>query len=186
MQVGIILAAGSGSRMGSPKATIEIDGERLVDRAVAIFHDAGIKDVYVVLGAWQGYIPGAEIVINPDWQTGMGSSLRAGLEAILKNPDYSQAIISLVDLPGMTSKAIAAVANSSQEIVMGTFDGKPGHPVKFARKYWKEIAESATGDFGARNFLKGRDDVFTIALEKLAMGKDVDTPEDLTGFKGDI
>lgn len=186
MQVGIILAAGSGSRMGSPKATIEIDGERLVDRAVAIFHDAGIKDVYVVLGAWQGYIPGAEIVINPDWQTGMGSSLRAGLEATLKNPDYSQAIISLVDLPGMTSAAIAEVARSSREIVMGTFDGKPGHPVKFARKYWKEIAESATGDFGARNFLKGRDDVFTIALEKLAMGKDVDTPEDLAGFKGYI
>ena len=186
MQVGIILAAGSSSRMGSPKATIEIDGERLVDRAVAIFHDAGIKDVYVVLGAWQGYIPGAEIVINPDWQTGMGSSLRAGLEAILKNPDYSQAIISLVDLPGMTSKAIAAVANSSQEIVMGTFGGMPGHPVKFSRKYWKEIAENAIGDVGARNFLKGRDDVSYISLDHLATGKDVDTPEDLAGFKGDI
>jgi nicotine blue oxidoreductase len=84
----------------------------------------------------------------------------------------------------MTSKAIAAVANSSQEIVMGTFDGKPGHPVKFARIYWKEIAESATGDFGARNFLKGRDDVFTIALEELAVGKDLDTPDDLAAFKG--
>jgi nicotine blue oxidoreductase len=84
----------------------------------------------------------------------------------------------------MTSAAIAAVANSSQEIVMGTFDGKPGHPVKFARKYWKEISESASGDFGARNFLKGRDDVFTIPLEKLALGKDLDTPEDLNAFKG--
>jgi len=184
MQAGIILAAGSGSRMGGPKATIEINGERLVDRAVALFHDAGIKDVYVVLGAWQGQITGAEIVLNPDWQSGMGSSLRVGLETLLKNPAYSQVIISLVDLPGMTSDAIAAVANSSQEIVMGTFDGKPGHPVKFARKYWKEIAESATGDFGARNFLKGRDDVFTIALEKLAIGKDLDTPDDLAAFKG--
>ena len=159
MQVGIILAAGSGSRMGSPKATIQIDGERLVDRAVAIFHDAGIKDVYVVLGAWQGYIPGAEIVINPDWQTGMGSSLRVGIDAILKNPEYSAAIISLVDLPGMTAAAIREIADSSREIVMGSFEGKSGHPVKFARKYWKEIMESATGDFGARNFLKGRDDV---------------------------
>ena len=186
MQVGIILAAGSGSRMGGAKATIKIYGERLVDRAVSIFHDAGIEDVYVVLGAWQGHVPGAEIVLNPDWHTGMGSSLRMGLETILKNPEYSQVIISLVDLPGMTSKAIAAVANSSQEIVMGTFGGMPGHPVKFARKYWKEIAESATGDFGARNFLKGRDDVSYIALDHLATGKDVDTPEDLTEFKGDI
>jgi nicotine blue oxidoreductase len=184
MKVGLILAAGSGSRIGSPKATIEIDGERLVDRSVAIFHDAGIKDVYVVLGAWQGYIPGAEIVINTDWQTGMGSSLRMGLEAVLKKPEYSQVIISLVDLPGMTTEAIAAVANSSQEIVMGTFNGMPGHPVKFARKYWKEILDSATGDAGARNFLKGRDDVFHIALDSLANGKDVDTPEDLAEFKG--
>ncbi len=186
MQVGIILAAGSGSRMGGPKATIEIDGQRLVDRAVTVFHDGGIKDVYVVLGAWQGEVPGAQVLINPDWQTGMGSSLRVALEAILKNPDYYQVIISLVDLPGMTSAAIRAVAGSAQEVVMGTFDGKPGHPVKFARKYWKEIMESATGDFGARNFLKGRDDVFFIALDHLANGRDVDTPEDLAGLTGGL
>ena len=79
MQVGLILAAGSGSRMGRPKATLEIDGERLVDRAVSIFHEAGIKNVYVVLGAWQGFVPGATVVVNTNWETGMGSSLVAGL-----------------------------------------------------------------------------------------------------------
>jgi len=186
MQVGIILAAGSGSRMGGPKATIEIDGQRLVDRAVTLFHDGGIKDVYVVLGAWQGEVPGAQALINPDWQTGMGSSLRVGIDAIMKNPEYSAAIISLVDLPGMTAAAIREIADSSQEIVMGTFEGKAGHPVKFARKYWKEIMESATGDFGARNFLKERDDVFFIALDHLADGRDVDTPEDLAGVRDGI
>ena len=186
MHVGIILAAGSGSRMGGPKATIEIAGQRLVDRAVTVFHDGGIKDVYVVLGAWQGEVPDAQVLINPDWQTGMGSSLQVGLEAILKNPEYSAAIISLVDLPGMTAAAIAEVADASHEIVIGTFDGKPGHPVKFARKYWREIMESATGDFGARNFLKGRDDVFYIPLDQLARGKDIDTPEDLAGLTGGL
>jgi nicotine blue oxidoreductase len=60
---------------------------------VRLFHDAGIKDVYVVLGSWQGDVAGAKILINPDWQTGMGSSLRVGLEAILKNPEYSSAIV---------------------------------------------------------------------------------------------
>jgi nicotine blue oxidoreductase len=79
----------------------------------------------------------------------------------------------------MTAAAIRKIADSSREIVMGSFEGKSGHPVKFARKYWKEIMESATGDFGARNFLKGRDDVFFIALDHLADGRDVDTPEDL-------
>ncbi|TSA22275.1 MAG: nucleotidyltransferase family protein [Actinomycetales bacterium] len=186
MHAGIILAAGSGSRMGGPKATIEIAGERFVDRAVRLFHDAGFKDVYVVLGSWQGDVPGAKILINPDWQTGMGSSLRVGLEAILKNPEYSSAIVSLVDLPGMTAAAISEIAGTPSEIVMGTFNGKPGHPVKFARKYWKEIMESATGDFGARNFLKGRDDVSFIPLDYLANGKDVDTPEDLAGLTGGL
>ena len=179
MQVGIILAAGSGSRMGAPKATLEIAGVRLVDKAVSIFHNAGIKDVYVVLGAWQGEVLDAQVLINPDWQTGMGSSLRTALEHLETHPEFTEAIISLVDLPGMTAAAIREVAESSQEIVMGSFRGKPGHPVKFARKYWKEIMESATGDFGARNFLKGRDDVIFIALDHLADGRDVDTPEDL-------
>lgn len=186
MQVGIILAAGSGSRMGTPKAILEIEGERLIDRAVALFHDAGIKDVYVVLGAWQGLVPDAEVLINPDWKSGMGSSLRVGLAHVEKLSEFSEAIVTLVDLPGLTSTAIRAVANTSQEIVVGTFDGKPGHPVKFARRYWKEIAESSVGDVGARNFLKGRDDIFTIALEKLATGKDIDTPEDLAWYIGDI
>lgn len=184
MQVGIILAAGSGSRIGSPKAGIEIDGVRLIDKAVALFLEANIEEVFVVLGAWKGFVPGAKIIENPDWQSGMGSSLRIGLQEISKNSRYSEAIISLVDLPGMTAAAIAAVANSPHEIVMGTFDGKPGHPVKFSRKHWKNIAESVTGDVGARNFLKGRDDVVTIPLDTLAKGKDVDTPEDLAEYGG--
>jgi CTP:molybdopterin cytidylyltransferase MocA len=186
MQVGLILAAGSGSRMGRPKATLEIDGERLVDRAVSIFHEAGIKNVYVVLGAWQGFVPGATVVVNTNWETGMGSSLVAGLEAISENLEIIDVVISLVDLPGMTSEAIRKVAESSQDIAMGEFSGKPGHPAKFARKHWQAIIDSAEGDFGARNFLKGRDDVSYISLDHLATGKDVDTPEDLAGFKGDI
>jgi CTP:molybdopterin cytidylyltransferase MocA len=44
--------------------------------------------------------------------------------------------------------------------------------------------ESATGDFGARNFLKERDDVFYISLDQLATGKDIDTPDDLAGLTG--
>jgi CTP:molybdopterin cytidylyltransferase MocA len=182
MQVGLILAAGSGSRMGRPKAIIEIDGERLVDRAVSIFHDAGINKVYVVLGAWQGLVPGSIVVINPNWETGMSSSLAVGLEAISENLDITEVVISLVDLPGMTSVAIQKVAESAMEIVMGGFDGKPGHPVKFARKYWQAIIDSAEGDSGARKFLEGREDICYIQLDSLATGSDVDTPSELERF----
>jgi CTP:molybdopterin cytidylyltransferase MocA len=182
MLVGIILAAGSGSRMGQPKATVEINGERLVDRAVSTFRDAGITHIYVVLGAWQGDVPHAEIVVNNEWHTGMGSSLRAGLTEVTSTMEFSAAIVSLVDLPGLNSAAVQLVAESSSKLAMGTFHGKPGHPVKFDRQYWPEIIAHAINDTGARNFLKGRQDVDYISLDHLATGEDVDSPEDLQGW----
>ena len=185
MQVGLILAAGAGSRMGQPKASLIVDGERLIDRAVANFLNAGIKEVFVVLGAWQGDVPGAHIIINDQWAQGMGSSLRAGLLTLLENPKYLDVVISLVDLPGMTSAAIQSVSTSASEIAMGSFSGEPGHPVKCVRKYWPEVIASATGDSGARNFLKGRDDIELINLSGKARGGDIDTPADLAAFNID-
>jgi nicotine blue oxidoreductase len=181
MHVGLILAAGSGSRLGTPKASLVVGGQRLVDRAVSNFLSAGLTEIYVVLGAWQGVVEGAHVIVNENWQDGMGSSLKIGLEHISKNTAATDVTISLVDLPGMTPDAIREVVQSSHDIVVGTFAGNPGHPVKFAKKYWNEISESATGDMGARNFLKGRDDAHFIPLDHLATGKDIDTPEDLLG-----
>jgi nicotine blue oxidoreductase len=181
MHVGLILAAGSGSRLGTPKASLVVGGQRLVDRAINNFTSAGVSEIYVVLGAWQGVVEGAHVIVNENWQDGMASSLKIGLEHISKNTAATDVTISLVDLPGMTPDAIREVVQSSHDIVVGTFAGKPGHPVKFAKKYWNEISESATGDMGARNFLKGRDDVHFIPLDRLATGKDIDTPEDLLG-----
>ena len=181
MHVGLILAAGSGSRLGTPKASLVVGGQRLVDRAINNFTSAGVSEIYVVLGAWQGVVEGAHIIVNENWQDGMASSLKIGLEHISKNTAATDVTISLVDLPGMTPDAIREVVQSSHDIVVGTFAGKPGHPVKFAKKFWNEISESAIGDMGARNFLKGRDDVHFIPLDHLATGKDIDTPEDLLG-----
>lgn len=182
MHVGLILAAGSGSRLGIPKASLEVGGQRLVDRAVNNFIEAGIDEIYVVLGAWNGPVQHAHIIFNENWPEGMGSSLRTGLEQISKIDSATDVIISLVDLAGMTAQAIRLVAQSPHEIVVGTFSGKPGHPVKFAKKYWKEVSSNAYGDIGARNFLKGRDDVHFVSLDGIAVGRDIDTPEDLLGY----
>ena len=79
---GIVLAAGAGRRFGGPKALVEVDGERLVDRAVRVLREAGVTSTYVVQGAAPLTVAGAEVVDNPDWGAGMGSSLRAGLAAL--------------------------------------------------------------------------------------------------------
>ena len=179
MLVGLILAAGSGSRMGGAKAILEIDGVRLVDSAVSKFHAAGINDVYVVLGAWVGEVAGAQILVNSEWAEGMGSSLRTGLHALSEIPAIDCALISLVDLPGMTAAALALVAQSPDSLAMGEFEGKPSHPVKIGRDHWSQVIEVAKGDVGARNYLKGRTDIDCIPLDDIANGKDIDTQEDL-------
>jgi nicotine blue oxidoreductase len=173
--------------MGQPKATIELNGERLVDRAVRIFHEAGIDDVYVVLGAWVGEVAGAHVLVNEDWQEGMGSSLRRGLSELeqrsLENCDIADVVVMLVDLPGMTPNAISRIAQAPGELVMATYEGKKGHPVKFSRAHWAGIIESARGDVGARNYLANNEAVVYLPLDDLASGIDVDTVEQLDSFK---
>jgi len=93
-----------------------------------------------------------------------------------------------VDLPGLTAAAITKVAQYPGELVMATYHGKNGHPVKFSRPHWSGIIESARGDVGARTYLadeeRHKSRVAYIALDDLATGNDLDSPEDLVQFKG--
>lgn len=185
MIVALILAAGEGSRIGIPKATLEINGERLVDRAVRIFKKAGCAEVYVVLGAWIGEVAGAKIIVNEDWKEGMGSSLRVGLSHISSLSGVESVLVSLVDLPGLTVHAVEKILVEPGEIVIGTYGGKSGHPVKFSRKHWRGVIASAVGDTGARDYLAHRSGVQHVDLAGLAEGEDIDTLEDLELFLRD-
>lgn len=184
MSVALILAAGEGSRIGAPKATLEINGERLIDRAVSIFKQAGCTEVYAVLGAWVGDVAGAKVIVNQNWKEGMGSSLRIGLSHI-SSLQEDEVLISLVDLPGLTVSAVERVLLEPGEIVVGTYKGKPGHPVKFSRPHWQAIMARAVGDVGARGYLSSRSDVHYVEIGDVANGKDVDTNEDLELFSQD-
>src|SRR5262249_1507491 len=79
---GLLLGGGEGRRLGMPKALVEIGGERLTDRGVRMLHEAGCTPIVVVTGAARVDVAGAVVVHNPDWRTGMGSSLRVGLSAL--------------------------------------------------------------------------------------------------------
>lgn len=183
--VALILAAGEGSRIGTPKATLEVNGERFIDRAVSIFKKAGCTEVYVVLGAWIGEVANAKVIVNKDWKEGMGSSLRIGLSHISSLPKVDGVLVSLVDLPGLTAQAVEKILLEPGEIVMGTYGGKPGHPVKFSRGHWQGVIASAVDDVGARVYLASRPDVHYVELGALASGKDIDTSEDLKLFLQD-
>ena len=168
--------------MGQPKAKLEVDGVRLVDRSVAVFKGAGIEKIFIVLGAWVGRVDGAIVIENIDWASGMASSLRAGLSHVSEIEEIESVIISLVDLPGLTSEAIKVIAQTPRDIVVATYGDVIGHPVKFARSHWAAIIQSAKGDSGARGYLDTRSDIHYLALDDLGAGLDLDTPADLQKY----
>jgi CTP:molybdopterin cytidylyltransferase MocA len=172
---GLILAAGAGTRYGQPKAPVEIDGERLVDRAVRILRQGGCDPIVVVLGAWVGPVQGARVVVNRNWAEGMGSSLRAGIDA-LTDSETTHALVTLVDLPGLTPTAVLRVASTSASLAVATYDGVRGHPVLMAREHWAGVSAAAAGDVGARSYLIGREDLVLVEVGDVAVGYDLDVP----------
>lgn len=171
--IGIVLAAGEGRRFGGPKAPFVVDGERLVDRAVRVLREGGCDDVVVVLGAWEGQVPGALVVVNHGWQEGMGSSLRIGLKWA-RSTHAARALVTLVDLPWLTPEAVRMVLAADGAIVQAVYAGEPGHPVRFDAGHFDPVIAAANGDEGARGYLRGRGDVVRLEVGDVAGGQDLD------------
>ncbi|HWS32680.1 MAG TPA: nucleotidyltransferase family protein [Actinoplanes sp.] len=170
---GLVLAAGAGRRYGMPKAVVPYRGELLVHRAVRILAEAGCPAT-VVLGAVD--VPGLVSVMNPDWETGMGSSLRAGLHH-LAGTDATAAVVLLVDMPGVTAAAVRRiVAHAAPDaLVMGGYGDRRGHPVLLGRDHWAGVAATATGDRGARDYLRAHP-VRVVPVDDVADDTDMDHP----------
>ena len=174
---GVVLAAGAGRRFGGPKAPVLVDGERLVDRAVRVLRAAGCAPVVVVLGAWVGAVPGADVVVNADWATGMGSSLRAGLAALAPQREVDRVVVTLVDLPGLTPTAVERLIGRGSDLCAAAYDGRRRHPVLLGRRHWAGVAAVATGDAGAREYLdRHADEVLLVEVGDVAAGDDLDHP----------
>lgn len=180
---GLVLAAGAGRRFGRPKALVSHRGVRWVEHAAAVLADGGCSPVAVVLGAASATVraevplAGRVVVDNPDWATGMGSSLRVGLDALTG----ADAVVVLpVDTPGVTAAAVArfvALASASA-LARASYAGVPGHPVLIGADHWPGVSAAATGDAGARDYLRAHGAV-AVPCEDVADGADVDRPEDL-------
>jgi CTP:molybdopterin cytidylyltransferase MocA len=188
--VGVLLAAGAGTRMGVPKGLMRgADGTTWVQRGVSALHEGGCAPTYVVIGAQADQVrelvpESGRIVVAGDWEQGMGASLRAGLRAartgLTAEPDVLAVIISLVDTPGVTAQVVArlsAVAAPSM-LARAAYAGVPGHPVLIGSDHWDGVIATATGDAGARAYLSGRD-VILVEAADVASGRDYDTPGDL-------
>lgn len=182
VDIGLVLAAGAGRRFGGPKAAVCLEGERLVDRAVRILREGGCPRVVVILGAWQGPVNDAEVIVNPHWREGMGSSLRTGLAALLAEPRQGRthsaprrAVITLVDLPGLTAAAVDHLCRQQEPLLAARYGAQQGHPVLIAEQHWPALMREIAGDCGARHYLR-RQGARLIPLDHLACGDDLDHP----------
>ncbi|SOD95165.1 nucleotidyltransferase family protein [Blastococcus haudaquaticus] len=179
----VVLAAGGGRRYGMPKALVEYGGSLLVDRAVRTAREV-CDPVLVVLGAravdvWRtADLDGATVLANEDWETGMASSLRTGLEGLRGWPGrVDAALVLLVDMPGMTAEALQRMVGhaSPGALAVATYDGVRAHPVLIGREHWAGVVGTATGDEGARAYLAAHD-VTEVDCTGLADPADLDVP----------
>lgn len=188
--------------MGRPKALIQFGGQTLAERGVALLVGGGTDPVLVVDGAVPVFVPGARTVHNPDWETGMGSSLAAGLRALSGSApsgaarfwparsgparswsDAGAAVIALADQPLVGAESVRrliAAYRGGASVAVAAYDGQPRNPVLIAREHWPRVMELATGDTGARPFLRAHPDLVTVVeCGDTGSPEDVDTAGDL-------
>ncbi|MGB7922587.1 MAG: nucleotidyltransferase family protein [Pyrinomonadaceae bacterium] len=183
----VILAAGSSSRMGSPKQTLQFRGESLLRRAALAALGAGCRPVIVVTGAnaklARRELDGLDVreVLNILWETGMASSIRAGVEGLVSaDADADAAVLMLCDQPHVTidviSGLVAAHRATGRPVVASTYGGSFGVPALFGRKLFAELAR-LEGAAGAKQVIERH--ASEAHFLPFPCGEvDVDTPDD--------
>ncbi len=183
---GIVLAAGSSSRMGRPKQLLEVDGRPMLEAVVAQANSSRLDEVLVVLGANAEEIRGqvqlgrARVLINPHHQTGMASSLRAGLAAL--DGQVERAMVILGDQPDISARLIDELLDLQHESGLPaaalSFAGLLHPPVVLRRDLWEEVM-SLEGDVGCRAVIRARPElVASLPVPDRKHPVDVDTPQD--------
>jgi len=186
----LILAAGASTRMGRPKQLLPVDGRPLLRRVVEAGLAVPVSPVIVVLGAGAAEIAPClagrpvQIVVHPGWAEGMGSSLRAGMEAITASAPASDfVVVALGDQPDFAASHLARLIETQhttgRSIVAAEYAGVRGPPVLFAAKHFPAL-RTLQGDAGARALLQAHaEEVATVSFPKAA---DLDTPADYTSY----
>ncbi len=179
----LILAAGSGRRMGGPKALLTFAGETLLQRSARVAAAAGCDPVVAVVGDWDpGPLDGSVRVIpNLEAVEGMASSIRAGVKAL--PPDSEGVLILTVDQPSVDAdllqRLLALAAEDPIRPAACAYGGSRGIPAILPRRLFPDLL-ALRGDRGAKAILLRE---HAAALPFPGGAADLDTPEDLERFR---
>jgi molybdenum cofactor cytidylyltransferase len=187
----LILAAGSSSRLGHSKQLLEINGQSLLLKSVTTAIESGTQKIVVVLGANEAahrktieHLP-VEIIYNPAWQKGMGSSLKTGLSHLLKaNPKTEMVIAMVCDQPLITAdhlkNLIKKFVETKSKIVASFYSDSAGVPALFEKSLFEKML-SLGDEQGAKKIIQLNPElVCTVNFPEGAI--DIDTEDDIKKF----
>jgi molybdenum cofactor cytidylyltransferase len=183
----IILAAGAATRMGRPKQLLSYQGRSLILHAVEVALASLCQPIIVVLGAYAEQIKpelmlkAVQVVENSQWQEGMSSSIRAGINMLLKtNSKLDAVIISLADQPLVSPQIFNQLIQCYQEtqkvIIASKYNETTGVPALFSNSLFPELMQ-LKGDKGAKALIQKYIDTGVILLIP-GVAIDIDTPDD--------
>ncbi len=189
--IAIVLAAGSSSRMGQSKQLLKIGHQSLIRKTIKILEDAGLNKTVVVLGArkeeHQREIEDLKvaIVFNPNWEKGMGSSLKCGVRYVLENfPNAKSLIVTVCDQPLLTADHIKNLIRThlaKKNMIVASFYGaSPGTPVLFEQPLFKKLLAMDDGQGAKTIVLNNQTEAAFIEFPDGAV--DLDTPDDWEKF----
>jgi molybdenum cofactor cytidylyltransferase len=188
---GVILAAGASTRLGDPKQLLKFEGVSLLRRTAVAAEDAGLNPLIVVLGSRSSEfmdevrdLP-VNVVVNDCWESGIGSSIRAGVAAV-HEMKFSAIAILVIDQPFLTAAVIRGLTSayraSDALVVASRYGDALGVPAVFDHSLHQRLLEIPV-DRGAKGLIaEAGDDVLAVDFPEGAI--DVDTPQDLAGLDG--
>ncbi len=191
----VILAAGGSTRFGAPKQLLKIGAESLLEHTCRVVQEAGVfARVFVVLGAHSAPVrpllasPEVQLVINPDWATGLSTSVQAGLAAALGWDSRLESLLfTLVDQPHLTGSTLrklvaAGVAKTGcTKLVAARYGGHPGAPCWVHASMFAALRQ-LRGDEGIRPLFQHLPAGLLEQIELPELALDIDTPEDYRRF----
>jgi len=188
---GVVLAAGTSTRMGQNKLFLKLGDETVVHRAVRRAAEAGLDPVVVVIGHEADRTREAigalqcTTVLNPDYEAGVNSSLRAGIRAVTETSARA-AVVILADMPFVTSAMIQILIDeyrgSTAPLVVSDYEGVNAPPVLYDRSLFHELEVSEGQGCGKHVVKRHRNEARSVAWPATALA-DLDLPEDVERVK---
>lgn len=186
-----ILAAGESMRLGRAKQLLDLDGKPLIEHVIDAGLGSACDRVFVILGANYDEIHKAiqqrpvAILANPQWQSGMGSSIKAVVDHIVSAQSIIDSLILCTcDQPFLSAELFNQLISASSgtcKIVASKYANTIGVPALFKSEIFPELS-SLDGTQGARKIIqKNIESVITIEFPEGAI--DIDTEDDWTDFK---